>query len=60
MIQGLAIWPLIWGGAGLALFGPHINAERTAIERERFKAIEVKNLAELDEATVWQRVERFF
>lgn len=44
------------GVPGLALFGPHTNAERTAIERERFKAIEVKNLAELDEATVWQRV----
>jgi len=35
------------GVPGLALFGPHTSAARTSIERERFKALEVPDLAAL-------------
>ena len=40
------------GRPGLALFGPHTSAERTAIEREHFKAIECADLAALPVDTV--------
>jgi len=35
------------GAPGLALFGPHMSAERTGIERENFAAIEVAHLSAL-------------
>ena len=40
------------GRPGLALFGPHTSAARTAIEREHFKAIECADLAALPVDTV--------
>jgi ADP-heptose:LPS heptosyltransferase len=42
------------GAPGLALYGPHTSAVRTSIEREKFRAIEVPDLAALSVDTVWK------
>lgn len=46
------------GTPGLALFGPHMSAERTGIIRENFGVIEVEDLATLPVERVFDEVAR--
>lgn len=45
------------GTPGVALFGPHVDAARTGIERGRFRAISSPDLASIDVARVLAAVE---
>ena len=41
---------------GLVLFGSHTSANKVSIENSNFKALSVKNLADLDVDTVMQEI----
>ena len=41
---------------GLVLFGSHTSAKKVSIENYNFKALSVKNLADLDVDTVMQQI----
>ena len=41
---------------GLVLFGSHTSAKKVSIENSNFKALSVKNLADLDVNTVMKEI----
>ncbi len=46
------------GTKGLALFGSHVSAFKVSIERENFKAIQVKDLSKLSAEKVFERLSK--
>ena len=48
--------PHILKKKGLVLFGSHTSAKKVSIENSNFKAITVKNLADLDVDTVMKEI----
>ena len=43
---------------GLVLFGSHTSAKKVSIENSNFKALSVKNLADLDVNTVMKEIKK--